>query len=385
MTSSLFPAFARAFAEADALDRDNGVGDSPGTRYHRHLITMIVDRIATAACRGWAPADLRHLSGAGIDHLLFLAHHRIPATVAAPVRRAWQEQCRPAPRPDYRSAQLEKILDQVDLLPELADAAILTDLDHLEGHPGAAVEADPEQQRILTRISALLRKAESTTFEAEAESLVAKAQQLRQRHRLDTVDTADAADTADGGGSFDDHPLVALRVHLVAPWVRHQFLLLHRVAGANSCSTILMGGQEIASVIGHPQDVRHTVELFHSLNRQRDYFMRTSPGAAEAARAGDTTAYRRAFLLSYAARIGNLLEEANTGLSDTRPGDDRALVLLDDRRAEVDDYLHSAFHRTRSMSFAARHSGGWRDGYAAADSSRLTHDPAVGWDATDQL
>jgi len=37
------------------------------------------------------------------------------------------------------------------------------------------------------------------------------------------------------------------------------------------------------------------------------------------------------------------------------------------------------------MSFAARHSGGWRDGYAAADSSRLTHDPAVGWDATDQL
>lgn len=375
MTSSLFPAFARAFAEADDLTRDGDLGGpDPGTRYHRHLIRAIVERIVTASCLGWTPADLRHLCGGGIDHLLFLAHHRIPTAVVAPVRRAWQDQCRPTPLPGYRSAQLEKILDEVTLLPELADAAILTDLDHLEGHPGAAYEADPEQQRILTRITALLRKAESTTFEAEAESLVAKAQQLRQRHRLDSVVDE----------TVDDQPLVSLRVHLAAPWVRHQFLLLHRVAGANSCSAILMGGQAIASVIGHPQDVRHTVELFHSLNRQRDYFMRTSPGAAEATRAGDTTSYRRAFLLSYATRIGDLLEAANSDLSDARPGDERALVLLDDRRADVDDYLHSAFQRTRSMSFAARHGGGWRDGYAAADSSRLTHDPAVGWEPTEQ-
>ncbi|WIM72162.1 hypothetical protein QP028_12775 [Corynebacterium suedekumii] len=110
-----------------------------------------------------------------------------------------------------------------------------------------------------------------------------------------------------------------------------------------------------------------------------------SLGAAEAARAGDTTAYRRAFLLSYAARIGNLLEEANTGLSDTRPGDDRALVLLDDRRAEVDDYLHSALPPHPLDVLRRPPQWGWRDGYAAADSSRLTHDPAVGWDATDQL
>lgn len=348
------------------------------THHHRHvaLATRVVAAVASAAHRGWTPDDLRHVLGPGVDHLLFRAHHRV-ATAAPPVRQAWRRQCHPAEPGDRPLAELEGWLDTLERLPALPDQAILTDLHQLQAREEEPAGLSEEQRRARHRITGLLRKAESTTFDAEAEALVAKAQQLRQRHRIEAVLDPRVSQTTSAGPS-------ARRVRFSAPWVRHQYLLLTQVAVANSCTAVLLSRHGIATVIGESDDVQHTTDLFASLNRQCAHFMRTSAGAAEAARAGQTAAYRRAFLLSYASRIGTLLRKAGEEASDrggTGGADDpgtgdvgRALPVLAARAEVAEERTRQLFPALRGMSFSSRHHQGHRDGRTAAGRSHLRGD-----------
>ncbi len=340
-------------------------------RHHeRVLATQVTDAIVTAACRGWTPEDLRHVLGAGVDRLLFLAHHRVTAAAAPPVRAAWSRQCHAGEVARWSVVELERWLAILRELPLLADEEILTDLHQLhdlEENPGSSDGLSEAQRRARHRITGLLRKAESTTFDAEAEALVAKAQQLRQRHRIDAALLEDP----DGGSARE---LLALRARFTAPWLRHQFLLLTQVAAANSCTAVLLSGHGIATVIGEPGDVHHTADLFTSLNRQCAHLMRVSAGAHEAARTGQTTAYRRAFLLSYASRIGTLLREAGVEATRSAEAGDRALPVLAERSAVAETRTRRLFPALRDISFSSRHTQGHVDGHSAAGRAHLRGD-----------
>lgn len=365
MTPSLLPAFTEAFAAYDAAMADS-LAD-PEHVHREELQWTIVDRLIIAACRGWTPDDVRHLLGSDVDPFLVTAHPRVLAVAPDRVRAAWRSQC-PTPV-DRRTAEcatlrMETIAARLLNLPDFADAGLLTDLSLLRDHHPDTAGMTVEQRRALQRITGLLKKAESTTFAAEAESLVAKAQQLRQRYRIDNA--------AGGGHPSAPDQVVSLRMRLTAPWVRQQFLLLSRVAFANSCRSVLQGSVGIASLIGHPDDVRHVAELFTSLNHQRDYFMRTSPGAREAALAGQTSAYRRSFLFSYAIRIGDLLTAAADEVSLTPHEEENALPVLA-RRDEVSGATADRLYpHTTGISFRhGHHRTGSADGVRAAERSRL--------------
>ncbi|AGF72988.1 DUF2786 domain-containing protein [Corynebacterium halotolerans] len=342
--------------------------------HEQALVDQILAATATAACRGWTPDDLRHVLGNGVAHLLFLAHHRVTAAAATTesVRRAWRRQCHAVDPLPWAVTELENWLTTLRELPLLADEEILTDLHQLherEEDPDGPDGLDGQQRRAAHRIAGLLRKAESTTFDAEAETLVAKAQQLRQRHRIDTALTPP-------GSPATSVELLALRVRMSAPWIRHQFLLLAQIAGANSCTAVLLSAHGIATVIGEAGDVRHTVDLFASLNRQCAHFMRISAGAHEASRTGQTTAYRRAFLLAYASRIGALLREAGADAAEDREDSDRALPVLAERSAAAEERTRQLFPALRGISFSSRHARGHRDGRVAAGRSHLRGDRA---------
>lgn len=343
-----------SFDDAPSFSDDN---------YRAALQFMLSDRLIHLARHGWAPDDLRHVAGPTIDPHLRSVLRQVTAVASDRIRAAWQRQCRPPSlrrRPLAPVSELEPLLEAVDGLPCLSGTDDLTDLACLQS--AGADTLTPEQQRARHRITGLLKKAESTTFSEEAETLIAKAQQLRQRYRIDSLD---GDDTAPGA-------VVTVRIHLTAPWVRFQHLLLANIAVANSCRAILSTEVGIAALVGHPDDVQHTAELFASLNRQRDHFMRHSPGAAAAAHRGETAAYRRSFLQSYAYRIGDLLTEA-TSSTETSPEEQaRALPVLAKRSVIAEEAFARIFPHTATLSMSHRfHAPGATDGIRAAERSHL--------------
>ena len=99
----------------------------------------------------------------------------------------------------------------------------------------------PETDTWLSRVEALLAKAESSEFEAEAEAFFAKAQALMARHAIDDVMLA-----ARGRRTGD---AVEQEVVLVpAPYAGAKAALLSNVAQANGCQAVLTG----APKGGHP-------------------------------------------------------------------------------------------------------------------------------------
>ena len=326
----------------------------------------IINELAFAAARGWTPDDLRHALGPVVipflresrPHLFAVTHTRIAA--------AWDRQLRTlvsdtTAEPDHGT--LRALAVELVSLPAFTDADTYVEQHVLLRHNRAATGDSPEQVRARQRITGLLRKAESTTFAAEAESLVSKAQELRQRYRL--------THALDGDGG-ELGAVVSVRVHLHAPWVRFQFLLLGAVAVPNACRTVLSASIGIATLVGHPDDVAHCLELFASLNHQRDYFMRHSPGAAAAKGRRQTAAYRRSFLFAYATRIGDLLEAATTEAPAGDVDSSAALPVLVRREVAAEETRDRIFPLTSGMRFGHSHHGsGAADGVAAAENSHL--------------
>ena len=204
--------------------------------------------------------------------------------------------------------------------------------------------------------------------------LISKAQSLQQKYRIEDLLTSNLPD------------LISHRVHIHSPYIKHQASLLSTISDANGCTTLLIHGKGLACVIGAPADAAHCADLFASLNRQCDWFMRNGDGA-EIARATNTTAaYRRSFRLSYAARIGELLAQANEdGFKDNLRESQycahhadavitRTLPALQARTDHAIETRNRLFPNLTEMSLSMNSLHGINDGIAAADRSHFGGD-----------
>lgn len=340
--------------------------------------TTIVDDIVIAALRGWTPPDdLFHILGPAIHPLAHRAAIRVPARVASPyLRAAWLRLLPPAD-PFYDVGLLPSWHAELTSLKVLRDVELLTP-------PPTTPESDPPAAKIRRKIEALLRKAESTEFEEEADALIARAQSLRQSHRL-TEALQDPPHAA---------PPITRRVYLDAPpYVKHKFSLLAAVCYANGVTGVLIDSRGLVSLIGTAGDLDHVIDLHASLARQCEHFLTSSPpGAAEAKRTRTTAAYRRSFRLSYATRIGDLLQEANSydstsgsavscedapsSSTDLATVASQALPVLARRLTAAEETRDRLFPHLSTLSLSATHLDGLHDGIAAAESARLGGDSA---------
>ncbi|MDR7329812.1 DUF2786 domain-containing protein [Corynebacterium guangdongense] len=329
-------------------------------------------QILDAGARGWLPDDLRHVlsTGPGLDHLLHTAADLI-TFLPGPVAERWRRQSRRGGRPPRDMSLLRTWIVELRQLTDIpgADTVLRTDEEALAG-------LDEPQLKAHQRVQALLAKAESTTYEEEAKALLEKAAQLRQRYRL--------AEILDELTSGEGPTIATARIHLRAPWVPHQAQLLGAVAQPNGCRAILFHRKGLALIVGETADVRHVTATFASVNRQRDWFMRNSPGARAARKFDETSAYRRSFQLSYATEIGRLLRDAATvpqdahrGAREEAAGKD-ALPALTHREVAVADAFNRMFPRRSSMNLSSRHPGGHADGRDAAHNSKLGPDQEAG-------
>jgi hypothetical protein len=215
--------------------------------------------------------------------------------------------------------------------------------------------------KILSRVRALLAKAESTEFPEEAEALTAKAHQLMARYAIDQL----PHDTAGGAGLH--------RVAIEAPYPSAKFLLLGGIAHANRCEAIWSKNDGVATIVGFPVDVATVELLYTSLLIQATTAMLAQGPKADRRGRSRTKAFRHSFLLAFGSRIGQRLQEQTSAEEEAaaaEPGTD-LVPLLAERAAEVDKAVSEAFPRLRNHRVSASSGDGIRAGHRAADQADL--------------
>ena len=226
--------------------------------------------------------------------------------------------------------------------------------------------ADLVDPRALSRVRGLLAKAGSTDFEAEAQALTAKAQELMARHAIDTAMLARRGGSPAGAGQVQ-----ARRLHLDDPHAEAKAAVVQAVGTANGVRVVLVPALGIATLVGMPGDLDAVELLVTSLLLQSG---RALADAAQLVGArGRSTAYRRGFLYSYAQRVEERLTEARDSArveATATYGSDLAPVLAD-RQAAVDRAVEELFPSVRRRGGRTVDPAGWSAGRRAADAADL--------------
>ncbi|CAM5338121.1 hypothetical protein SCALM49S_06228 [Streptomyces californicus] len=163
--------------------------------------------------------------------------------------------------------------------------------------PGAA--ADPhrppaaDEPRMLTRIRALLAKAEATGFPEEAEALTTKAQELMARHTIDEALLAARTHSRETPG--------ACRIGVEPPYEGAKAVLLDAVASANRCRAVWNEDLGFSTVVGFEPDLDAVELLFTSLLVQGTTAMTRSEAGQRAGGRKRTKTFRQAFWMGYGA------------------------------------------------------------------------------------
>jgi hypothetical protein len=216
----------------------------------------------------------------------------------------------------------------------------------------------------LRRVHALLAKAESTEYPSEAEALLAKAQELMSRHAIDEAMLRTAATAARSD-------VVTRTVVVEPPFAGPRASLLNAVARSNDCRMVIARaphGRRHCTIVGHESDLDHVVILFTALSLHATRAMLQADPRGEGLRA-----FRFAFLLGFASRIGERLRRArDIARADAveATGPSVALVLRD-RAALVDQAFAERFPWVRSVRTQCSSWSGAHSGRAAADAAAL--------------
>ncbi len=233
----------------------------------------------------------------------------------------------------------------------------------------AGGSVDGIDAKVLERVRALLAKAESTTFEAEAQALTAKAHELMTRHSLEHALVARRGDER-------SRPQVH-RFCIDDPYADARSFLLAVIADASRCRAVLLGGVQMVTVVGFPSDLAAVDVLYTSLLVQAqtalDQLARGSqPGSRERSRG-----FRSSFLRGFSHRIGDRLADAGvTAIEEVDTSSGGALVPVLAERTEAVDREVAALHprlRTKAASSPTDHLG-WHAGQEAAERADLPWD-----------
>ncbi|MEO3776697.1 DUF2786 domain-containing protein [Micromonospora sp. B11E3] len=351
------------------------------------LVARLVRGVARLWPRGWQPADLARIA----TRRLGPPGGRLVVDLAAAQRRSqpgpvpgwWDDQLAgldatvwwdddagyltawAARQGTDRIAALRDAVDVLALVESLPPIAVLRPPPGAAG-PLAAIPAGGTGSRMLDRVRALLAKAESTTFPAEAEALTGKAQELMSRHSIDAALVAATAERPDLPGG--------VRLGTEPPCPGAKALLVQEVAAANRCESVWSDDLGFATVLGFPADLASVELLYTSLLVQATAAMLRGRTAR---RGGGrrTKAYDESFLNAFALRIGERLRAATEEVSREaarEQGSDRLLPVLAARADAVRERLDDLFPGVTRKRLTVSDEEGWSSGTSAAERASLT-------------
>lgn len=354
-----------------------------------HLVVQeVLTRIQSAWEHGWQPSDLAHA-----------ARRRTSATGAAWIARAiglqadrraddrrgaldqapepWSDQLRALAARHPHSGGSEALLPaggradvaqwtialvMLDWLRRLPRSELLVPPPSHWGRPqrSTATPHARHSTKTLTKIRALLAKAESTDFAAEAEAFTAKAQDLMTRHAIDEALLADEA------GEVVD--VRGIRVLIHHPYGLEKATLLDVIARANRTRAIWNDFSSCVTLVGVPTDVAQVEMLFTSTLVQATKAM--TQAGRDSHGADRSSSFRKAFLSAYAVRIGERLAQSADTATDAYGS--QLVPVLQRQAAAIEGEFERLFpqvtSRRRRTSFDAR---GWDAGTRAADAAVL--------------
>ncbi|MEE1729048.1 DUF2786 domain-containing protein [Streptomyces sp. BE282] len=334
--------------------------------------------------RGWHPADLVRFVRLELDERrAVLAATLIAAETAryGELPPRWRAQLAELPgaaprnKPDrfgYASDLLE-LYRLLLRLPAIEPVGPVpgTAADHLHRPPA------PGEPRMLTRIRALLAKAEATGFPEEAEALTSKAQELMARHSIDEALIAARTRSTETPG--------ACRIGVEPPYESAKAILLDAVASANRCRAVWNGDLGFSTVVGFEADLDAVELLFTSLLVQGTAAMTRAEAGQRASGRKRTKTFRQSFLMAYAQRLGSRLADTTeraTAAADmdtdtetgagTAEGTSGLLPVLAARDVAVTETAERMFPRTTTTRVrGATDLDGWNHGTEAADRARM--------------
>jgi hypothetical protein len=225
--------------------------------------------------------------------------------------------------------------------------------------------------RLLDRVRKLLAKAEAEgVTAAEAEALTAKAAELMAKYGIDRALLAARRPETDKPGSRI--------VQLYNPWARVQAHLLCGLAAAMRCQCILLpsrAGQRV-HVFGYSSDLERADVLYTSVLVQMWHGLVAAdlPAATGADGAGRVRAWRRSWLLGFAAaviaRVRAAEEHAAKSATEPSAAAGHAALVLADRALVIRTQVARAYPQTRTARVTYSGSG-YGAGYAQGNRADI--------------
>lgn len=367
---------------ADAVARL--VGASP-VRVAGDVAECIEHQVGALWEHGWQPADVDRLvvsrlgsAEVRLARWAVASQSRTYETLGRRSQPGWMVQLeRIGARRDWPadSAYLRQLGDWPDALTAAVELmALLMSLPRLPrlvDPPGRWSSRAPAEEpsvapAVLGRVRALLAKAESTTFDAEAEALTAKAQELMARHRIDR-----AVLEHDLHGSRS--AAIGRRIAVDDPYAEAKALMLGEIAAANGCQAVWSKGLGFTTVFGFAEELDAVEELFTSLLVQATVALRREGSKLDRDGRSRTTRFRRSFLVAFGLRIGRRLR-ATVAATVTAADAETSVALvpiLAERDAAAKQAASAAFPDAGLVSPAANDGEGWYAGTLFGDLADL--------------
>ncbi|MEU7612476.1 DUF2786 domain-containing protein [Micromonospora sp. NPDC049204] len=381
----------KAERQLDQLMVGTGAADGT-TAVDAALLRRLVRGLARLWPRGWQPVDVDRITGRRLDGRAA----RLVRDAMAVQRReqsdpvpAWFDEQLRALAAEVRADDdrvlsgwsAREALDRVDALRTAVDVLALVEslppiavLRPPPGSSGAATARSAGPARsgspMLDRVRALLAKAESTTFPAEAEALTGKAQELIARHSIDEALLAAGAERGDVPGG--------VRLSTDTPYAGAKALLVQEVAAANRCEAVWSDDLGFATVLGWPADLVAVELLYTSLLVQATAAMLRGRVERRQGSGRRTKVWDESFLNAFALRIGERLRAATEAATDAADqaaaetaGAERLLPVLAARGEAVRERLDTLFPGVTRHRLSVRDAEGWSSGTSAADRASL--------------
>lgn len=227
----------------------------------------------------------------------------------------------------------------------------------------------------LARVRSLLAKAESSTFEGEAESYNAKASELIARYGIDR------AMLAASGTVTDD--IATVMIAIDDPYSRDKAHLLSCIAQPMRCRTLLHRfGQRITDVtiFGYQSDLDRVEMLYTSLLLQAATQLKKVRPKQSDYRRESVAAYRRTWLHGFASEVLVRLTKAETSATQahtSEPGSRSAALVVQTRTEMVTKAYNDEYGSLKSAKRRQLTGSGYRDGRQAGERANLGNGSAL--------
>lgn len=219
-----------------------------------------------------------------------------------------------------------------------------------------------ERESIFHKVRSLLRRAEGTDSEHEAEECIKKAQMFIMRYAIDEEEL------------WRNEPSMRENIETIVIHIPDRKVgsmekryILDAVARANRCRMWFTRGTGVSTVAGHSSDLLFVEMLFTSILTQMNFKLAVQQAVNEDV---NPRSFISSFHHGYSDRISRRLQELSRENTD-EVGNSMALVLAD-RSAAVEKWVNQKINvKSSSYNRGSTNMAGYDSGRRAADETDL--------------